>query len=687
MRIPYKISIKPQSYLLCSNAETTSTLDSQFVFDQNGFPYFPGKTFKGLLKESMIEVLEMMGKPEKEVVETICHFFGVEGDHYNHGKLEISNFHLEGYDDQAPYFKSKDKLTKYQVQQYYLTRVQQTAIDPDTEIAKDTSLRTYGVLNHGRASTFVATMTLDLSEGHLMLLKHALLNLRRAGTRRNRGFGQIKCNIDPDNTPQLDDTPQTDNNIRQENPTWTAGHNALSVKITLREPIVLGTQNTDTNTVFSQDYVSGSQVLGMLAWDWKDKASADFKALFLDNQLVFSPCYPNGAQPLPASIHREKYAAEVVIHNILEAKPDTVTKGIGGLVKQNVGKVQVEKHFNFHASRPNRSAGRSMKDREEDTENKVQKSSGGIFYYEALAKGTVFEGEITGDVACLEKLYGVFGGKNAFRLGKSKSSQYGNVEVVIEPTAKETPNVEAGNYYMVAQSPLIVYNEVGYPSPTKSELERAFGKKITIEKATARIVPIEQYNSVWLAKTGKVMAFEEGSTFKVKVSAPLPKEMIIGEWTHKGFGKVKFLTKEEMEQYQEFLKKEDEATSPNDPAKPKIVADISKSIEEEESVQSIQSKAYNEAQNYVKKKLSNSLLSRMQAVMNLSKAEIKDFFNESTQNGRKPLKEKPAGKALIDAHLYEDLKKIDKLDDNQSLAEYKLYWTAFFDYLRKANHR
>ncbi|MFN8348815.1 MAG: RAMP superfamily CRISPR-associated protein [Spirosomataceae bacterium] len=669
----YQIRVEPQSYLLCSNAETTSTLDSQFVFDQNGFPYFPGKTFKGLLKESMIEVLEMEGKSKEEIVKIICYFFGVEGDRFNHGKLELSNLYLKGYDDQHDYFQTKDALNKYQIQNYFLIRVQQTAID-DHEIAKDTALRTYGVLNHKKAKAFVATLELELNESQKALLERAMSNLRRAGIRRNRGFGQIKCTLQP--APANPKEP-TDADIRQtEIELWPATAYALSVKITLREPTVLGTQNTDTNTVFSQNYITGSQLMGMLACAHPNKGSAEFNTLFLEDKLRFGPCYPAGAQPLPTAIHQEKYAATAIYHNILAGTSEnTVTKGVGGFVG-NSGKVKVEKHFNFHASRPQRSAGRSMKNQ----------PAGGIFYYEALAKGTKFEGEITGDRACLEQLYAHFGGTKPYRLGKSKSSQYGNIEVEITPISEPVAvDTIEGDCYLVAQSPLILYNDAGYPSPAKETLESALAKKVTVEAATARVVAIEQFNSTWLTKTGKVMAFEEGSTFKVKVSEPLPTEMAIGEWLHKGFGKVRFLTAAEMDQYKANLHTtaevpQEDTTPEKDP--PAFMKEIVEQHTREKQQQALQTRAYNDVrrlnQRLGGKRLSNSLISRMQAVMKLSDAEIDAFFNESTQDGLKPFKEKPAGKALADVDLYKDLKAT-------AITEHA-YWIAFFDYLRKANN-
>jgi CRISPR-associated protein Csx10 len=658
--ITFRLTISPQSYLLCSNAETSSTLDSQFVFDQNGFPYFPAKTFKGLLRESMIEVLEIEGK-EVEIAQTINTFFGIEGDQYNNGLLNIPNLYLSGYNDQDPYFKSANRHSKYDIQNYYLCRIQQTALD-DHEIAKDTSLRTYGVLNYERAKCFEALLDFkSLSEGQEKTLQRAIDHLRHAGTRRNRGFGKIKCTL-------------TDKTIRETNSTtkltWKDNWTALSVNIKLREPVVLGTQNADTNTVFSQDFIAGSQVLGMLAWAYPDKESPDFKDLFLKDNLRFGACYPQTAQPLPLSIHKEKYEPEAKYHNLLAGtSAGKVTKGIGGFISPK-GQVTPDKHFNFHSSRIERSAGRSVKDQ----------ITGGIFYYEALAKGLVFEGQITGKIAALKKLYEQYGGTTEKQMGKSKSSQYGNVELTIEPVEADNATVTIGTYYMVAQSPIILFNDFGYPSPTQKELTTALGGNVTIsDEATATIIPIELYNSSWLAKSGKVMAFKEGSTFKVEAKAEIAKHQTIGEWQNKGFGKVKFLSEAEMSEYMTWLKVEKNKTGDESPSIPDIVKQIDTEIEKLNTQESIRKKGHDDARKYAKK-FSNSLIGRITRIMELTtESAIEQFF--------KDIKGKLAEKALSKEHLYDDLCKTSTLlGKYENHAQYKIYWAAFFEYLRKANN-
>lgn len=649
----YQLNIQPQSYLLCSNAETSSTLDSQFVFDQNGFPYFPAKTFKGLLKESMIEVLEIEGKTETEIAVTINHFFGIEGDSYNNGLLNISNLYLKDYDDTDPYFSSKNKLSKYEIQSYYLSRIQQTALD-ENEIALDTSLRSYGVLNYERANCFTTQLNIkEISE--IETLQCAISNLRYAGTRRNRGFGKIKCGL------TLTNIPQSKNELKKA--AWIENCSVLDITIQLKEPVVLGTQNTDTNTVFSQDYIAGSQVLGMLAWAFPDKKNTDFNELFLYDHLQFGACYPDGSVALPLSIQKEKYEPVATFHNLLSNKPNTVTKNIGGLINEE-GEVKVKKHFNFHSSRIERSAGRSVKDQ----------ATGGIFYYESLDKGIIFNGKISGDTVILEKLYKQFGGTTQQQLGKSKSSQYGNIEVTLTPAENTTTTtISKECYYLVVQSPIILYNDYGYPSPTKEELQTAIGNNVKIcDEATTSVVPIELYNSSWLAKSGKVMAFKEGSTFKVETNDAIPKEQTIGEWRTKGFGKVKFLSKIEMETYMEWLKKKP-SENKDSFTPPSIIVAISNEIKDEETKIIQQSKAQLDARSLNKrlkdKQLSNSLIGRMLAMLNLKEKEIEQFMNN--------IKEKPAGKALSDAYLYDDLKKSAYAD--------KDYWVAYFEYLRKAN--
>lgn len=660
----YKITLQPQSYLLCSNAESSGAFDSQFVFDENGFPYFPAKTFKGLLRESMIEVLEMQGKESKQIREEIARYFGTEGDKFNNGLLNISNLYLSNYDSTDAYFGSKNKIKKHKIQQYYLSQIQQTALG-ENEIAKNTSLRYYAVLNHARAKGFETTIILD--ENQTPILQQALRNLRYAGTRRNRGFGKIVCEIDP-----ITELPQTPQATKVQ---WSDSFDAIKVKITLKESIVLGTQNTDTNTVNSQDFVAGNQVLGMLAWAYKNQNKGkDFETLFLENPLIFEPCYPNAAKPLPLAIHKEKYQKEAVLHNILSKNDtfDEVTKTIGGFINDEFKQVSINKHFNFHASRTARSSGRSTKDA----------ITGGIFYYESIDKGTVFEGKIRGNKAKLAKLYAAFSNDTLFRLGKSKSSQYGEVAVELTPYQSNIlTKIPIGNYYMVVESPLLLFNENGFPAPNKNTLHEALKCLETIEIASANIVAIEQYNSTWLAKTGKMPAFKEGSTFKVTLNQAVEKHQTIGEWQEKGFGKIVFYDETEMSAIVNAYSQDFSANS-DDMSLPLILEPIQKDLEKQKHESELKIKAYKDAY-YKVNRMSNSLISRILNVLETEDTKlIKAFFAN--------IKDKQAGRKLETEHIFDELYKArqNQLPFNEpikNLTDYVTYWRAYFLYLRKSN--
>ncbi len=71
---------------------------------------------------------------------------------------------------------------------------QQTSIDEETGTAKKHSLRTIRVAKKG--ITFTGAVDFENpSEELIDLFCLACLNLKRIGTKRNRGFGKIKCSL------------------------------------------------------------------------------------------------------------------------------------------------------------------------------------------------------------------------------------------------------------------------------------------------------------------------------------------------------------------------------------------------------------------------------------------------------------------------------------------------------------
>ena len=130
INIPIKMQLL--SYLLCASGEGRANVNAEVVFDDYGFPYFPGRRLKGLLKESMVELLEIQGKPTSAILSTIQRFFGCRGRARNEGLLYVDDLHTEGHAACRRYLESHSQPRTFSpanIRDYYTCLVQQTAID------------------------------------------------------------------------------------------------------------------------------------------------------------------------------------------------------------------------------------------------------------------------------------------------------------------------------------------------------------------------------------------------------------------------------------------------------------------------------------------------------------------------------------------------------------------------------
>lgn len=189
-----------------------ATIDADVVFDETGLPYIPAKRIKGCLRDSAKGVLNMFKKSGLNV-------FAIDStsDYRDEYLLLDEFFGSPGKEDSAPlYFsnlylkehKTTSQWLKYLANKYsgvfsreavlstftYLR--QQTSINQKSGTAKEHSLRTIRVIKKGNEFTG----TVDIADGAnqeiaLKLLYLACQNLRRIGTKRTRGFGEVECSI------------------------------------------------------------------------------------------------------------------------------------------------------------------------------------------------------------------------------------------------------------------------------------------------------------------------------------------------------------------------------------------------------------------------------------------------------------------------------------------------------------
>lgn len=210
----YEIELTLLSPTLIGSGERFGSLiDTDIVFDDAGIPFIPSKRIKGCLRDSAIEVCKMLkiskiknfinlkelkdvSKPEKNSFESVVSIFGYQGQSFS-APIYFSNLFLENYEVLRKWFqylinKYPSIFTREAIIKTFTEIRQQTAIEDG--IAKAHSLRTIRVVREGLKFLGLIFFEKDDING-VKLLSLACANLRRFGTKRNRGFGEIICKL------------------------------------------------------------------------------------------------------------------------------------------------------------------------------------------------------------------------------------------------------------------------------------------------------------------------------------------------------------------------------------------------------------------------------------------------------------------------------------------------------------
>ncbi|HRQ98558.1 MAG TPA: RAMP superfamily CRISPR-associated protein [Candidatus Syntrophosphaera sp.] len=200
----YQVKIKTLSDCIIGSPEAFGPLiDNDIVFDDNGFPYIPAKRIKGLFRNAAEDLWniegfkELVSLPEEENI--IENLFGTMGSTESAPNIIFDNLYIlnsEDLNQWCNYLKDKYPtfFNYHSVLEYFTSVRHQTAIDPETRIAKEHSLRTIRVLSG--QNEFSGHITVNYkNENTEKLLSFISLYLDRMGSKRNRGFGKIEVEI------------------------------------------------------------------------------------------------------------------------------------------------------------------------------------------------------------------------------------------------------------------------------------------------------------------------------------------------------------------------------------------------------------------------------------------------------------------------------------------------------------
>lgn len=313
----------------------------------------------------------------------------------------------------------------------------------------------------------------------------------------------------------------------------------LRFEITFKSPVILQASSNTQGKMSSLDFIPGSAFLGMVASRYSDFGDP-FK-IFHSGAVKFCDAAPikDGKEffKIPLSYFHEKLdGSKIYNHHLLsreESEKFTQLKQMrSGYINDEKEKLSLKYEYSQ----------KSAYDKE-----KKRSMDGQMYGYEALRAGmkwqfgVKFEPSVSeGDINCVKETL-----VRSTRLGKSKSAEYGAVEIKF--IGENTDEIQSftppeGYTFVYAKSRLALIDENGNPSyDVKYILPNLDDDKVKYEKTQIRISNFTPYNGARSTKDYERACINKGSVIALK---NLSAEQIaalkngVGAYLSEGFGEV-----------------------------------------------------------------------------------------------------------------------------------------------------
>lgn len=531
-----KIRIELLSDLCTTSGETYNSLvDTDITYDEYGIPYIPAKRIKGCIREAALELMEF-GIINKEKYDEV---FGSEGD--NKSSFWISNARLHNYDayiKDINNFGHKEITRPQNIIQRFTYMRTQTSVDSFTGVAKENSLRTMRVIKKGLV--FEAECGKLSDSFDVNVVKESVSLVKHIGISRTRGLGLVNMSLhDIECVQKEDDHVQI---TKQE----LGEKNRIYYEIHLKSTMLCKSETG--NQAVSQDYISGSKVLGLIAGCMSKE---EYNEIMDNNAIVVSNAYVvnNSHRCVPAKISLQKQKdqsydsdGKMMVYNMIY-EPDVSGKQMtpAGIsyIDNNNRKVSVDTQISYHHRRPdNKSIGRA-----------TGKDDSTFYQLAGICAGQTFGGYIYADRYSSEKIIDAVQNLGEVRMGYGRNSEFGavNFELKKVECIKEKSNI-CKDVEITMLSDVILYNDNGVPSTDLSVLKKYLEDitetvDLSIKSSFIKYVTIGGYNVTWNARKPVFNAIGKGSVLLIHSdvgmdAGKLMNNHFIGERTYEGYGEI-----------------------------------------------------------------------------------------------------------------------------------------------------
>lgn len=315
---------------------------------------------------------------------------------------------------------------------------------------------------------------------------------------------------------------------------------------TLLSDVVLNNKMATEGNMTTLDYIAGSNFLGVVANEiYKNHKEKAYQILHAD-EVSFGDAHIslNGTEvsyAMPFSLFKAKPNGEkedkpkIWVHHLLKEShfEDFRKKGIQ-LKQERSGYLTPSGHI---LKSPEKNfALKSAQDREER-----RSKEGAMFGFESLKTGQVYVFSVRYENAEYQQIVEEFLlGKK--RIGKSKTAQYGQVDIkrITNPTVIESIEMPQSYTIVYAESNLCFFNEFGQTTfqPEPKDLGLS-GGQICWKKSQIRTYAYSPWNGIRNTPNTQRDCILKGSVFYVKDAvAPEGKTDSIGEYQAEGLGRV-----------------------------------------------------------------------------------------------------------------------------------------------------
>ncbi len=491
----------------------------------------------------------------------------------------------------------------------------------------------------------------------------------------------------------------------------------LDYTINTLMPVIIAKGSGDPNMVATEQYISGSSILGAMAFFYIQKkglphnAHRDefFETNFLRGAINFCNAYiakdnvPGQFYPTPLSLQRVKDDIEgKTCYDLLFADQEEIGKGttpLGGFCSISGSLIKtcdVKRSINFHHERDY---------------SKGSTVEGMIFNYESINAGQTFKGMlIAKDEGQLSLFAEAFGDSIELSLGRSRSAQYGMVRIVFgRPEKYQLDPVEYDpeeGISLTFVSPAIIYNPNGYPTVGIDSLSAALGKGVGIQRAFIKAETTEGYNATWRLKRPSETCIAAGSCVLIKAPSDAIERLGLlqltglGNRTNEGFGR--FVLGLQREAQLSIMDSNNTPKRPDEPM-PKEVKNLCKGLIQQDITKRMSLSAIKDANDFSgHNPPTKSLISRLEAMIkkdaNMSIEELKKTAKnklEDCNNGDLTLmdfiqrpKDNVLGREMKDlvsgyTRLLSEVSYAPLEDEDLKESLYRQYWISFFAAMRK----